>query len=207
MNQELLKYVISNKPKKLKLSRYTSRRCLGERRYSSYSFSTSALDGGEWSASRPGRALAPRKGPPSTHCTGGWVGLRAGLDTEARRKILLPLPGIKPRSPCRPARSQTLYWLSYPAHQVISLYRDIYNEHGCQILVWDSNSSVRKNFRRNYIITSDVKNPSLIYHRIIIPDRKYSVPMELWYTFSCSIRTAKLMFIKLGCLPSLSTVE
>jgi hypothetical protein len=35
----------------------------GERRYSS-SFSTSALDGGEWSASRPGRALAPGKGPP-----------------------------------------------------------------------------------------------------------------------------------------------
>jgi hypothetical protein len=36
----------------------------GERRYSSYSFSTSALDGGEWSASRPGRALAPEKGLP-----------------------------------------------------------------------------------------------------------------------------------------------
>jgi hypothetical protein len=33
-------------------------------RYSSYSFSTSALDGGEWSASCPGRALAPGKGPP-----------------------------------------------------------------------------------------------------------------------------------------------
>jgi hypothetical protein len=32
--------------------------------YSSYSFSTSALDGGEWSASRPGRALLPGKGPP-----------------------------------------------------------------------------------------------------------------------------------------------
>jgi hypothetical protein len=32
--------------------------------YSSYSFSTSALDGGEWSASLPDRALAPRKGPP-----------------------------------------------------------------------------------------------------------------------------------------------
>jgi hypothetical protein len=25
---------------------------------------------------------------PGTHCTGGWVGLRAGLDTEARGKIL-----------------------------------------------------------------------------------------------------------------------
>jgi hypothetical protein len=36
----------------------------GERRYSSYSFSTSALDGGEWSASRSGRALPPGKGPP-----------------------------------------------------------------------------------------------------------------------------------------------
>jgi hypothetical protein len=34
-----------------------------EWRYSSYSFSTSALDGGEWSASRPGRALAPGKDP------------------------------------------------------------------------------------------------------------------------------------------------
>jgi hypothetical protein len=36
----------------------------GERRYSSYLFSTSTLDGGEWSASRPGRALVPGKGPP-----------------------------------------------------------------------------------------------------------------------------------------------
>jgi hypothetical protein len=31
---------------------------------SSYSFQTSALDGGEWSASRPDRALPPGKGPP-----------------------------------------------------------------------------------------------------------------------------------------------
>jgi hypothetical protein len=36
----------------------------GERRKSSYSFLTSALDGGEWSASRPGSALPPWKGPP-----------------------------------------------------------------------------------------------------------------------------------------------
>jgi hypothetical protein len=32
--------------------------------YSSYSFTTSALNGGEWSALRPGRALPPEKGPP-----------------------------------------------------------------------------------------------------------------------------------------------
>jgi hypothetical protein len=34
----------------------------GERRYSSYSLLTSALDEGAWSASRPGRALRPGKG-------------------------------------------------------------------------------------------------------------------------------------------------
>jgi hypothetical protein len=68
-----------------------------ERMYSAYSFTNSALDGGEWSASRPGLALLPGKGPRGTHCTGGWVGLRAGLDTEARGKIFSPLLAIEPR--------------------------------------------------------------------------------------------------------------
>jgi hypothetical protein len=71
----------------------------GERRYSSYSFTTSALDGGGWSASRPGRALPPGKGPPGTHCIGGWVDLRAGLDTEVRGKILCPCRGSNPDRP------------------------------------------------------------------------------------------------------------
>jgi hypothetical protein len=70
----------------LKLSDYKPRRRLGERRYSSYSFAISALDGGEWSASRPGRAFTPGERTSGTHCTGGWVGPRAGLDTEARGK-------------------------------------------------------------------------------------------------------------------------
>jgi hypothetical protein len=42
------------------------------------------------------------------------VGPRAGLETETTGKILSP--GIEPRSSGRPARSQTLYCLSYPAH-------------------------------------------------------------------------------------------
>jgi hypothetical protein len=51
---------------KVQLSRYTPwRRLGGERRCSSYSFLNSALDGGEWSASHPGRALPPGKGPPA----------------------------------------------------------------------------------------------------------------------------------------------
>jgi hypothetical protein len=42
--------------------------------YSSYSFTTSALDGGEWSASRPGRALPLGKGHlvPIVH-EAGWA--------------------------------------------------------------------------------------------------------------------------------------
>jgi hypothetical protein len=47
---------------------------LGERRYSSYSFLTSALEGGEWSASRPSCALPPGKEPPvPTVQEAGWA--------------------------------------------------------------------------------------------------------------------------------------
>jgi hypothetical protein len=48
------------------------------------------LEGGEWSAARPGRTL-PRE-RPDTHFTGGWVGPRTGLDG---RKISSP-PGFDP---------------------------------------------------------------------------------------------------------------
>jgi hypothetical protein len=47
---------------------------LGDRRYSSYSFLTSAVGGGELSASRPGRALPPDKEPPvPTVLEAGWA--------------------------------------------------------------------------------------------------------------------------------------
>jgi hypothetical protein len=45
------------------MSRYHHADAKGERKYSSYSCLTSALDGDEWSASRPGCSLPPRKGP------------------------------------------------------------------------------------------------------------------------------------------------
>jgi len=47
---------------------------------------TSALDGGEWSASRPGR-FTSRERAPGTHWIGGWVGPRAVLDAVVKRKI------------------------------------------------------------------------------------------------------------------------
>jgi hypothetical protein len=74
--------------------------------YNSYSFSTLALDGGEWSASRSGRALAPGKGRIVQEA--GWAP-EPVWTKRLEEKILSSLPGIEPRSPDRPARSQTLY--------------------------------------------------------------------------------------------------
>jgi hypothetical protein len=62
---------------------------LGKWRYSSTHFLTSALDGSERSASRPGRFTA-RERAAVTHWIGGWVGPRAGLDTVVKRKIPSP---------------------------------------------------------------------------------------------------------------------
>jgi hypothetical protein len=64
----------------------------GGRIYSSYSFLTSALDGGERSASRPSHALAPGKGPPVPIVQeAGWAS--ACLDTEVRGRILFASAG------------------------------------------------------------------------------------------------------------------
>jgi hypothetical protein len=56
-------------------------------------FLTSALTGGEWSASRPGR-FTLGEGSPASHWIGGWVGPRAGLDDVEKWKFLPP-PGLK----------------------------------------------------------------------------------------------------------------
>jgi hypothetical protein len=50
---------------------------------------------------------------PGTDCTGDWVGSRAGLDVCENSRPT----GI--RSPDRPARSQSLYRLSYPNHNAV----------------------------------------------------------------------------------------
>ena len=54
--------------------------------------------------------LYPRE-RPDTHCIGGWVGPRAGLDRCGKSRPI----GI--RSPDHPARSQSLYRLRYAAHK------------------------------------------------------------------------------------------
>jgi hypothetical protein len=76
-------------------------------------FFTSALAGGDWSASRPGRFTAGERGP-GTHWIGGWMDPRASLDDVEKRQFLTLLE-LELRPLGRPARSQSLYRLPIPA--------------------------------------------------------------------------------------------
>ena len=69
---------------------------------------TAALEDGEWSAERPGRTLPPGKTRyPLYRRLGGPQGRSGRVENLAPTGI---------RTPDCPARSQSLYRLSYPAH-------------------------------------------------------------------------------------------
>jgi hypothetical protein len=78
---------------KVKQSRYMPWRRLGGEEIQLLLIHDIGTRWGECSASRPDRALLPGKGPqyPLYRRLGG---LSASLDTEARGKIISPLPGI-----------------------------------------------------------------------------------------------------------------
>jgi hypothetical protein len=84
--------------------------------YSSTFLLTTALVGGEWSASRSCR-FTPGERAPGTQWIGGWVDPRAGLDDLQKRKSLT-LRGLELRPLGRPARSQSLYRLRYPGSRL-----------------------------------------------------------------------------------------
>jgi len=70
---------------------------------------TTALEGGDVSASRPGRSLTPGKDTVPIVQETGWAPGPVWTGAEN-----LAPTGI--RSPDRPARSQSLYRTRYPAH-------------------------------------------------------------------------------------------
>jgi hypothetical protein len=88
-------------------------------------FLISALDGGEWSASRPGRLTPGRE--PGTHWIGGWVGLRGDLDDMEKRKFL-STSELELRPLGRPAYSQPLYRLPYPGSSYIFKFSEKFSE-------------------------------------------------------------------------------
>jgi hypothetical protein len=76
--------------------------------YTSTHSLTSALDGGEWSASRSGR-FTPRERAPRTHWIGGWLGPRVVLDAVVNRKIPSPRRESNPRTPIVQPELKELY--------------------------------------------------------------------------------------------------
>ena len=70
-----------------------------------------ALEGGEGHRHAPA-AVYPRE-RPGPHSTGDWVGLRVGM----KKCVKFRPAGI--RYPDRPARSQSLYRMSYRAHLIL----------------------------------------------------------------------------------------
>jgi hypothetical protein len=150
--------------------------------YSSYSFSTSALHG-MWSVSSPCRALAPGKWPPGTHWIGSWVGPRAGLDTEVRRKILSPLPGIEPRSPGRPIRSQTLYWQSYMKQQLKSDEMD-FREIWYVIVLVKFVGAYQIIFKKNRIKTGNFTRTQFCAPR---SDQQWEISLLYWLIWITSL--------------------
>jgi hypothetical protein len=90
-------------------------------------FLTSALLGGEWSASRLCRCT-PRERTPGIHWIVGWVGPRARLD-DVEKKKFLTLRGLEPWPHDHPARSQSLitqiYYKWYRIAQIL-LRKDVH---------------------------------------------------------------------------------
>jgi len=78
---------------------------------------TAALEGDEWSAARPGRTLTPGKTRyPFYRRLVGPQG-RSGRTEKSRPH--------RDSIPDRPARSRSLYRLSYPAHIYIYIYANM----------------------------------------------------------------------------------
>jgi hypothetical protein len=80
------------------LTEHHAMKAYWEWRYSSTHSLTSALDGGDWSASRPGR-FTLRERVPGTHWIGGWMDPRSVLDTVVKRKISSPRQESNSRTP------------------------------------------------------------------------------------------------------------
>ena len=71
---------------------------------------TAALEGGKWSTARPGHTLPPGEDPVPILRGAGWPPepVWTGGKSNPHRDSI----------PDRPARSQSLYRLSYPAHYI-----------------------------------------------------------------------------------------
>jgi hypothetical protein len=134
---------------------------LGEWRYSSTHSLTSALDGGEWSASRPGR-FTPRTRAPCTHWIGGLVGPRAVLDTAVKRKIPNPRRESNPRTPIvQPVAQRYTDWaITAPKQNYVTCTN--------HWVLW--NCSITSPLLRPNTILSTILKPLCLMHPLKVRD-------------------------------------
>jgi hypothetical protein len=84
-----------------------------------------ALDGGEWSASRPGRFTA-RERAPGTHWIGVCVGPRAVRDAVVKREIPSPRRESNPRTPLgQPVAQRYTDWAITALQSILSRFENI----------------------------------------------------------------------------------
>jgi len=140
-----------------------------------YPFLTTALEGGEGSASSPGRSLPPGKDPVSIVREAGW----APGPVWTGAKNLAPT-GI--RSPDRPVRSQSLYRLRYLAPVCCVRYW----------ILWVSSRSPRFENRPNGDILLNVTY--VVAYRPSIVQWLLNIPHNLILaSFPCKLNTFRKM--------------
>ena len=109
---------------------------------------TAALEGGAWSAARPGRTLSHGKGPVSIVKEAGWAPGPIWTGGKSRPHW--------DSIPDRPARIESLYRLSYPTHKV-SQFTSL-NCGGIQIVL----------LRRFYLSSSDAPHFATVPARLVV---------------------------------------
>jgi hypothetical protein len=71
----------------------------------------------------PTHSICPGERTSGIHCAGGWVRLRAGLDTKVRGKVLCPCRGSNPDRPVVQLDTilTELLWLLFCAHNHVAI--------------------------------------------------------------------------------------
>jgi hypothetical protein len=142
---------------------------------------TAALEGGEWSAARPGRTLPPGKDTVPIVQEAGWASgpVWTGGKSHPHRDSI----------PDRPARSQSLYWLSYPAHIHVSI--------SCifHFLFYKDFSEGDMKTETCRILRGERKNgPFLLYTAMLIYFNTFLYFVLLWLASEYCIYTNFLIF-------------
>jgi hypothetical protein len=160
---------------------------LWEWMYSSTHSFTSVLDGGEWSASRPGR-FTPRERAPGTHWIGGWVGPRDILDAVVKRKIPSSCREWNPGTPIVQPVAQCYTDWAITALPILAI--------STTNATWNSGSRIRIDVSSNASVTPQLYFICGLHNRSLcglhnftcfLTDLRRPVPCVMWWLRSLQL--------------------